>query len=110
MKKQPFKTNSDEFEFGLSTHGAWMLISGMQEYLKLINRLFKQKVERADYCFLMTHTLHEQAIKLREWAVKNDININIPEFDKFMDKIKNKKEQFRVLDQEICRKELKKAT
>ncbi|NIQ14753.1 MAG: hypothetical protein GTO02_10255 [Candidatus Dadabacteria bacterium] len=96
-----YKKNDDEFSFGLSTHAAWMLIDGIENYVIMIDRLYKNKIERADYCFLMICTAHREAVKVLDWAVENNMyNVSTKHLGKLIKRIERKRERFRQLEKE----------
>ena len=97
--------NSDEFEFGLSTHAAWMLTWGIEDYVRLIDRLYRQKIEPADYCHIMICTAKREAVRLKDWAVKNKLPcIQMSRLDELIEKIEGKRERYSRLEDKLAKK------
>jgi len=102
MKKATytFRNNGETFKFDLCTHAAWMLLDGIRIYLRLIKRLYRNKIEQADYCFMMACTAHDEAVRLKKWAVKNKMqNINISNLDYLIEEIIKMREKFRRISE-----------
>jgi succinylarginine dihydrolase len=59
--------NGTEHDYKLTIHASTMLVDGIDAYLKLIKRLYKHKIEAADYCDLMLWTATKEATRLLNW-------------------------------------------
>ena len=81
-------TNSTAFPFDLTTHSAYMLIMGIEDYINHIDYDYKKKLEQPDYLMYMIHTVNKETVKIRNWVIENEVhNVNILNLDKLLTKI-----------------------
>lgn len=91
--------NATEFPFPLSIHGAWMLAAGIREFGRQAGRMHESG-EDASYCLLMTLTAIDQAVKLRDWAVRaapDYLEGTIRELGELLAELADQRDRFKAL-------------
>ncbi len=62
-----FITNGDVFDYKLCIHAAHMLADGIENYFKIIRRVYRNKTDNKDYIDLMAWTALSEARRLLKW-------------------------------------------